>query len=210
MSTKVKEILFRPLEKAKQGFMLAAHIPQGRIWTNVFNPESNLGKLMTALGIEHYRFQVLVEKVFTEMDINQATELITSWEKSVNIPDACFTISETIEVRRLQAREKFANFGGAQTAADFVRIAAVFGFNVEVNPGSEGAAYPLPFPIVFGGTPKEAKHTIIVTVLDDISSESTYPLPFPLPFSTAGASFLRCLFETLIPANVKLIINSEV
>lgn len=209
MSEKVKTTLFTPLEKDRQGFALASHMPQGKVWANVFNPDTNLGKLMSALGLEHYRIQVLIEKFFNEMDINQTTELITEWEKSVGLPDSCFRTDIDIATRRLQVREKFSKFGGAQTAPDFVRIAAVFGFNITVEPGSEGAVFPLLFPILFGGTTKEAKHTIFVTVLDDISSESTYPLPYPLPFSTAGAEFLRCLFETLIPSNVKLIIKSE-
>ena len=205
----VKKTVFDPASTDDQALLLAKHLPTGRIWSNAFNPSSTFGKLIRGLGIEFYRFQVLVQKLFNEMDINLTDELLPDWEQSVGLPDSCFRTDLDDPTRRLQVREKFSKFGGVQTAADFVRVAAVFGFNVTITPGSEGALFPLLFPLTFGGTPKEAKHTIFVTILDDISSDSTFPLPFPLPFSTDAATFIRCLFETLVPANVQIIINSE-
>lgn len=179
-----KETIFDPGTQEDHAFMLAKHMPVGRAWSNAFNPDSEMGKLIKGLAIEYYRLSVVTQKISTEMDINQTTDLITEWEKSVAIPDDCFTNIGSIEQRRLQVREKFANFGGVQTVADFERVAAVFGITATVEAGA-------------------ATHTIEVTIISPIGE--LFPLDFPFPFGSSGEAFLQCLFDVLAPANVQVI-----
>ena len=197
--------LFNPGTEEDHAFMLAKHLPTGKTWQAVFDGDKNLGKLIKGLAVEYYRLSVLIKKIETEMDINQTEELITDWEKSVGIPNDCFSTNTSIENRRLQVRETFSNFGGVQTAADFVRVAALFGFNVSVTPGAARGAFPLIFPILFMGNEKSMRHTIVVKFLDPIISDDVFPLVFPIVFQPDHESFLRCLFEILAPANVQIL-----
>lgn len=203
--------LFNPGTQADHALMLAKHMPAGKLWEAVFDGEKNLGKLIKGLAVESYRLSVLIKKIETEMDINQTEELIPEWERSVGIPNDCFSINESIERRRLQIRELFSNFGGVQKAEDFERVAAVFDFNVTVAPASIAFStpvlFPLGFPIVFFSSIKSVRHTIVVTYPDGGQTEEVFPLAFPIPFQTDATIFLRCIFEILVPANVQVIFD---
>jgi len=200
-------MMFTPSDN--QTFLLASHLPQGKVWEQARNPDSNLGKLVRALGVEYYRCQVLFENLYNEMDINQANEILAEWEKSVGIPCLCFADTVTLADRREQVLQKFSNFGGVQTAADFVRVAAVFGHDITVLSGRDVGTFPLGFPLVFFATDKEMAHTVFIIINGDLSGGDTFPLPFPLPFSSGVKDFLQCIFDMLAPANVKVLIKSE-
>lgn len=201
--------LFNPINVDDQAAMLAYHLPIGRIWSAAFDPDSNLGKLIRGLAIEFYRLEVLTQKIATELDINQIDELILEWEKSVGIPDACFSINTDLEARRLQVLQKFSNFGGVQKASDFVRVAAVFGYNVSVTTASPDYLFPLEFPILFFGSVREVTHTLLVAFIDNPSGETFFPLDFPLPFQAGAQAFLQCIFDVLAPANVRILFPGD-
>lgn len=193
MTTKLS--LFDPYIVDDQAILLASHLPVGRIWQGAFAPDSNIGKLIRGLSFEYYRLQVLAQKVSIEMDTSQANELLIEWEKSAGIPDSCFSTNASIERRRKQIEQKFSNFGGVQIASDFIRVAAVFGMTITVTPGSD-----------FGST-KADMHTLYINILGGNGSPEYFPLPFPIPFSSDGATLLKCIFDKLAPANVKVIVT---
>ena len=201
--------LFDPYSVDDQAIFLASHLPEGRVWEKAFKPDSNIGKLVRALGVEFYRFEVLLGEAVREMDLTQADQMLVEWEQSVGIPDSCFSNNAPIATRRLQVSQKFGKFGGVQTNEDFVRVAGIFGFNVKVSPGSAVGCFPLQFPIVFFDETRSATHTIIVEILGEITGDEFFPLVFPIPFSVGGKSFLECIFNKLAPANVKVIVVSE-
>lgn len=207
MTTKLN--LFDPYSVDEQALILASHLPIGRVWQKAFLPDSNIGKLIRGLGVEFYRMQVLVKNASDEIDIEQTNELLIEWEKSVGLPDSCFTTNVSIAERRKQIEEKFTNFGGVQIAEDFVRVAAVFGFNIEVFPGIHFGGFPLSFPITFFDSTKSAKHTIFIIILGELAGDAFFPLPFPIPFSSGGSTFLECIFNKLAPANVNVVVISE-
>lgn len=186
-------------KESQQFYLLAKHWPDGKLWNSKFSLTSNIGQIVNALSKEFHRFQLLVKQIWDEFGINTTSELITSWEKSVGIPCLCFGQDETLIVRRKQVLNKFNNFGGVQIAEDFKRVAADFGLDINVYPGSEKLT----------GTDKEIKHTIVVELLQPPSGPNFFPLPFPVQFSSGGATNLQCIFDQLAPANVKVDIYEE-
>lgn len=201
--------LFDPYSVDDNQFLLAKHLPIGRAWERGFSVESNLGKYLLGLSIEFYRFQVLAKKIQIEMDIDQANDLLIEWEKSVGLPDSCFSTNVSIEDRRKQISAKFSKFGGVQTKDDFIRVAEFFGYNIDIYAGLSVGGFPLQFPIVFFGSTLEASHTIFIVILGGISGDVFFPLPFPIPFSSGGTTFLECIFGKLAPANVNVIAINE-
>lgn len=215
-------------------FILAKHLPTGKFWEAAFDSESNLGKLVRGLAIEIYRLAVLTGKVSTEMDINQTNELLLEWERSVGIPGSGvfldpepelafplpfplqfstpskfegFTTNKSLEDRRTQLLQKFSKFQGVQTAADFVRVAAVFGIEITITAGTSfGWLFPVPFPLKFTSfDEKEVAHIIVVDIIDPLPGNELFPLPFPIPFALSSKSFLKYIFTILAPANVYVI-----
>lgn len=201
--------LFDPYSVNEQALLLASHLPIGRVWQKAFSPDSNVGKLIRGLGMEFYRFQVLAQNVSSEMDITETDELLIEWEKSVGLPDSCFTTNVSNAERRKQVEQKFSKFGGVQTAADFIRVGAVFGFTIEVLPGASVGTFPLSFPMAFFDSAKSATHTIFIVIMGQTSGDGFFPLAFPIPFSSGGTTFLKCIFEKLAPANVNVVLISE-
>lgn len=202
--------LFDPISIEDQHFLLASHAPLGKFWAKVFDKNDIFGKIFLGLASEFYRFQILERKLFTEADINQANELLIDWERSVGLPDRCFDIvGQTIERRREQVFQKFSKFQGIQKKEDFIRVALVFGFNIDVRSGGEVGAFPLQFPIVFFSSKKGLTHTLLITLLDNPEVVEEFPLPFPIPFTSDGKQFLQCIFDTLAPANVGIIIKNK-
>jgi len=130
--------IFNPANEIAQRLMLAKHMPKGIFWAPCFDNSKNLGKLISGLSHEYYRMGLGVKILFDEMDINLTEQKLTDWERSCGIPDSCFNITSTTdEERRINAREKFANFQGIQTAADIERLALTFGLVVEVHAGAD-------------------------------------------------------------------------
>lgn len=207
MTTKLS--LFDPYTVDEQHLMLAYHLPIGRAWQRGFSRDSNLGKYLIGIGMEFYRFQVLSQKVATNMDLSKVNDLLIEWEKSVGLPDSCFSTAVSIEERRKQIDAKFSKFGGVQTAEDFIRVAALFGMDIDIYPGLSVGGFPLQFPIVFFASTLEASHTIFVVILGGTSGDSYFPLPFPIPFSAGGSTFLRCILTKLAPANVNVVVINE-
>lgn len=218
--------LFDPISIPDQHILLAKHMPTGKFWQKVFDKDDIWGKLLLGLAVEFYRFQVLEKKLYDEMDIDQANELLVDWEKSVGLPDECFsTTNVSIEKRRSQIKQKFSNFGGVQEKEDFIRIAELFGFFISIDTGTSRETFPLEMPLMFSVTKKAAVHTLVVNIIGYIldgmrfpitfpyvfgefteSAVTGFPLPFPIPFSKSNVTFLQCIFDFLAPANVKVII----
>jgi len=196
--------LFDPLSEKEQHFALASHLPIGEAWTKAFDTEDDFGKLLSGLSLEFTRFQNNENKLFNEMDINLTTELIEDWEKSVGIPDSCFDININLANRRIQVLQKFSKFGGVQKSEDFVRVADIFGFEIEIIKGSAVGKFPLIFPIPLFASTKSAVHTILIKLIN-LENTDSFPLLFPLNFSIGAASFLQCIFDKLAPANVQII-----
>lgn len=193
---------FSAKDTQTQQRMLARHLPQGKVWENKFNTDSNLGKLLLGLASEYYRLSLLIEDVLDETDINQTNQLITEWQESVGIPCDCISSEGDLEDQRRDVLLKLTNFGGIQTAEDFVDLAALYGFSAIVSNGYGRGVFPLDFRLSFFGDLKAAVHTIIVNLAE---RREVFPLDFPIQFTSSVTGIVECLFRKLAPANCQLI-----
>lgn len=193
---------FKPTDLDKQGQQLALHMPQGRMWSNCFNTNSTMGKVVAGLAVEMYRLEVLTEKISVEIDPQKASDLITDWMTQVSIPDECFFTGGTLEEQRTRIVQKLTSFGGVQKASDFERVAEIFGFTAIVTNGTANGIFPLVFPIRFFDSLPTAAHTIFVDLKE---RNDVFPLVFPMQFSSTLSGVIECLFNKLKPSNCQII-----
>lgn len=186
-----------------QARQLARHYPTGRVWSNTFNQNSNIGKLVFSLAQEWLRSEEFAAISSDELYILKTEGLLERWEESVGIPNAYFDQNVSLEQRRLQVLQLLIDFGGAQTLQDFYDIGVLFGFpDVSVRFGAL-ALFPLAFPITaFSGDSKSARNTLFVSLP---ASEFVFPLAFPLQFSASSGIVLEGIYRALLPATTQLI-----
>lgn len=260
--------LFNPTPEALQPYIMAKHFPIGRAWASVFDKDSTFGKLIIGMSKEIYRIEALTQSIVDEMNLDKISQLLSEWEYSVGIPGGCFRTDDVRIARNLQVKGKFANFGGIQVRADYIRLANEYGFEIDLNNGTDywdiqsatitrdvttanvttvtphkywsgmlidimGAdqsEYNGTFSIsvtgthtfnyIISGTPdtpatgvilsdvpiRRKKHTLIVEILNSQIGEYFFALPFPYEFKFGGSDFLQCLFDSVAPANVEIVI----
>lgn len=193
---------FKAKDQNTEARLLARHMPDGAVWENKYNQDSNIGKLILGLASEYLRLSFLIENIMDEIDINKTNDLILEWQESVGIPGDCIDADGTLEEKRQNILLKLNNYGGVQTAQDFVDLAALFGFTASLSNGVYNGTFPLGFPIRFFDSRKAAVHTIIVDLEEQ---RAVFPLSFPIEFTSGISGLIECLFRKLAPSNCQVL-----
>ena len=193
------------LTQDEQASTLARYFPSGRAFGSVHVSSTVARALLLGLSGELVRSDALIAEFRDEILPDTTTLLIEEWEQAVGIPDDCFDVAADIATRRLNVVAKLASLG-AQTAADFVAIMALYGITAEVIGGSVNGVFPMEFPILFFATPAIARHTIVVNIPGGLVP--SFPYTFPVVFGSDEQNLVECLFNKLKPANVDLVFVS--
>lgn len=184
---------------------LAQYMPDGALFEAKNINDSNFRKLLKGFAGELFTAEGYL-KTFHDQFIPDATILFLSdWERTVGIPDECFSGTGSIADRRRDVLVKLASLG-VQTAADFEALGDLFGIDVSVSSGIDSGSFPYTFPMIFFNSPADARFTIVVN----------FPLPqggffiynFPVIFGDKTQFILKCLFRKLAPANCQVIFRS--
>lgn len=70
--------------------------------------------------------------LLNELYPDTTTLLLPNWERVAGIPDECFDIGETYEIRRLNLIQKLTSRGG-QSKAYFIELAASLGYEITIT-----------------------------------------------------------------------------
>lgn len=164
---------------------------------------SNLRKLLLGLAEGFKDVNNNINILVKNGNVNEATELIELWEKTVGIPDDCLDNSGTIEERRNKVLIKFAGLQGT-LIEQFEYVVNLLGYSgIEVVSGLDKIRYPLTYPILYINSEEEATFTIVVALPDELAIQ-VYPLTYPITYNGI-ISQLQCIFDKLKPANVQII-----
>lgn len=182
---------------------IAHYMPGGQLTEARFIDGTYMRRFLRALASELFRYQYILEDTATEHDIEVTQNLINEWENALGIPKSCFSDrTYSLEDRRLHLLMVLNNLHGT-TEDDFIQLAAILGYTVEVRPVTPNAIFPMRFPIFFFDTGKAAKFSMIVRLPADDELVG-FPLAFPIRFIRPDNQLLRCLFNKMKPANVKI------
>jgi uncharacterized protein YmfQ (DUF2313 family) len=184
--------------------LLANYYPSCRLFEAKNLSGTNLRKFLTGVATELWRIHKSMNDASNDYNINNTINFIEDWERVVGIPDNCFVNTGTLDERRTNVLIKLASLS-VQTEADFIAVAALFGFAVEiVHPVDVGTYFPLTFPAIFFGGDLDRRFTLIVK-LDSSLFPDRFPMIFPFSFSVDTVTIMECLFQKLKPANVDLL-----
>lgn len=201
--------LFKPKSVEDQTDSLASFMPGGRPFLAARIDQTNLRKLLYGLAFELYRVENTLNDITYEHQIDKTTGLIDQWESALGIPWSCFGNTGTIEERRSNVLLKL-KMHGIQTEQDFKDLAALLGYVIDIQHGSDRGIFPFRegFPIYFFDSSMTARFTQIINIYT-INLPNVFPLDFPINFDGDSSRILECLFNKLIPTSVKTIFHYE-
>lgn len=105
-------------------------LPRGAIWRD--DPDSNQGRVMTALAGSFERSDAAAVDLLADIFPATTTNLLPEWEASLGLPDACVGPGASLEQRRAQVVARLIA-GGGLSIARYVLFAAELGFEIEVE-----------------------------------------------------------------------------
>jgi len=190
--------------EAKSISILSQHLPSGPAWEAKARPESNFYKILKGMVKEFSRIEAQIQGIADEHDIDQTLELLNEWETSVGIPDECFSTEVSLAQRRDNIILKLGALNGVASENDFINIANILGFDIEITAGSELASlFPLSFPLPLFADLNEARFTMRVQV-NNLLPPGIFPIPFPVAITSESVNILECVFNLLKPAVSKI------
>ncbi len=193
--------LFTPSED--QPGLLAAHLPIGGVFDAAHESGTNFRALIEGLGGEYFRAEENIFDVCEEMDPQVTDDLLPEWERSVGIPDDCFSTAGDFDRRRQAVLLKVGGFR-VQTEQDFIDLAAILGQTIEIEAGAESGAYPMRYPARYLGGAKGARFTMIVHFPN--SENINYPQEYPVPYGI-GTGIVECVILHAAPSTVTVIFS---
>lgn len=186
----------------QQADSIAHYLPNGPLFEAKFVDGTNLRKLLRGLAAELERYYIILNDVAEDYDILKTQVLINLWESALGIPGTCFDNSGSLEERRLKLLIKLKYLHG-QTVDDYINLAALLGFTIEIELCKTHGMFPMAFPIYFFPTTTSVLFSMIITLPSD-DEPIGFPLTFPIVFTTPQNALLQCLFDRLRPAPVKI------
>lgn len=182
---------------------LGSFLPGGRLFSARNSSGSFFRRFLTSVSKEIRRVRLKIIDIAYQHDINNTSELLTNWEKTVGIPDECFSLDYSIEDRRKHVIVKLmAN--GAQTEQYYIDLAAYLGYTITIeHPEDSAVTFPLEFPWEFSSA-RELRFTVIFHFSTSLA-KGVFPLDFPWDFTSGATSFLECFFNTLKPVHVNFV-----
>lgn len=180
----------------------ADYLPTGKRWRAKNIDESNIRKLLRGFGASSKRQEETFNAFWDEMFPDTSTEFLDDFERAVGIPDDCFSGTGTLEERRRDVIIKLTGLY-VTTKQDFIDLAKLLGFTIEISRPVEDAfpPYDVPFTPV---SLKTARFTWIIRGANLLSGVPPYDVPF-IPSESDEGNILQCLFNKLKPANTSLL-----
>lgn len=177
---------------------LLRYLPGGRAFAGQNIPDEGMYDLHNGLGPTLFTVNEFIRDFVDERFPDFTQKFIEEHERWLGIPDGCFTIDGlSLDERRKQIIVKHSQLA-IQTAADFEKVAAVFGVATTVLGGKDPSVSPVITP------DKKARHTIVIQFVPD----SVFPLVFPIAFGNSTIALLQCLFQNARPATCNVRFDS--
>lgn len=165
---------------------LAALVPPGEAFPT--SPESLWRKLLRAIGQGLARVHLRTLTLIEEGDTRTTTELLTDWERVLDIPGPCTSLASTIQRRREVATQKLTSVGGASPNYWLGKALEIGGYVVTITE---------PKPHVWQVNAPVALATFARTSEAVIGD----------PLVAYGAPELGCFFEHFKPAHTDVVLS---
>jgi len=181
---------------------LAHYLPSGDLWTSKNVKGSNLYQLLYGLSSLLMEVDQKLVELKKQFYPQNTESFLSEWEELLNIPDGCLKNTGTIEQRQTQIVGCLGALG-CVTEEDWINLAKVMGYDIEIKRGVVGNVFPLTLPYVLGDF-KTLRNTMTIIFKNIGSSASTFPLILPYILGEKETKFVECIFNRIKPAHIKI------
>jgi hypothetical protein len=192
---------FLPLNLLEYTNALAQNMPGGPLYVAKDIDGTTLRDLVVGLSGEGVRLDNFLSDIAFNHNPAVTVDYIEEWEAALGIPDSCFPgpgNNQTLAERQRDLVVKFAGLN-ISNRADYIALAAKYGFIVEINNGIFISGWPVKFPWFFFGDATNAKFTMVVDFLNVPPPIGTFPTIFPMFFGVQSTNIIQCLYNKLTP-----------
>lgn len=174
--------------------------PRGRAWND--DPSSFLYKLRMAIAEELARIHSRSLNLQEELDPRTTDELLSDFERVLDLPDDCITEEQTFEQRRQAVVARLIAQGGASPQY-FIDLAAAMGYTITITEYR-------PFRVGYSSagdelTDEEWALTWKANGATDVLQHAVAGSPAGTPLAWVDNELLPCTFGKLKPAHTNLI-----
>ncbi|WP_438752071.1 putative phage tail protein [Pararhizobium sp. O133] len=180
--------------------------PQGPAWGSpdgqAIDLSSNLARFTRVLLSPFEWLYSRAYRLALESSVKGVSELLPEWEADYGLPDNCVTDATTV-AERIRALEAKVNSQAVIHPSDFIRVAAAYGFTIEIE---EGAIFECGFSEIGGEheTGAASEETYWAVRVDDLSIDyfraGLGECGFDELFNFGEAERLLCILRRLAPA----------
>jgi uncharacterized protein YmfQ (DUF2313 family) len=194
-------LLIKNITLEQQAEKLAQYLPDSKDFQAKNIEGSQLRKVLIGLASEFLRTRNKVNYIYGQHNPLTTEDMLEEWETTVGIPDDCFSRNATVNQRREQVLLKLVGMN-ATTKEQFIKIADILGYGIQVSNGVDTSTFPLTFPFLFMDE-AEKDFIIVIKILSEPKAE-TFPLTFPFTLNSDFPEILKCLFEKIKPAHTRV------
>lgn len=179
------------------------YVPNGDLWVSKQIPESNFFKLLYGLAYVILDADNNLKNFRREFIPKNTNYFLEEWEILLGIPEGCLTNTGTNEERRKNILGCLSALG-CITKEDWINLAKVMGFDIEIRNGVNGNTFPMTLPFILGDL-KTLRNTINI-IFKNISTSNSSVFPMTLPFILGNDPTLacKCVFDRIVPSHIKI------
>lgn len=192
---------------------LQKHLPRGEFWHAYRIIGKTAYKLFNAYADAYEDMSEALCRLVSELNPYSTEQLITEWERSVGLPDACLPAATTLQERRDQVIFRLTKRRWS-TEQDWHDLAALFGLTITIIQGwrvQEPALFDMCFDSWFFDFPRLGRFYVYIDVIEGCGDTTGFDYSFDYPFSTlgSGCDLFKCILERVKPANVVILWNRD-
>ncbi len=188
---------------------LAHYLPSGDLWSSRNVQETTFYKLLYGLALILLDVDIQIEDFKKEFYPVNTVKFLDEWESLLGIPDNCLSSRDTTEERTKHIIGALGALG-CVTKEDWINLAAIMGYEIEINYMSEETAWPWVWPHVWGGTEVQNRFIMVITIKNVVlPTQGVWPWIWPHAWGEDETKPLRCIFSRIKAAHTLITYKYE-
>lgn len=175
--------------------ILKQYYPQGGVWQEINNENTELGILIKAFAKINLLYKQYQYDIYQELNLYRINQFIAEWELFVGIPDEFIGVAQDNETRIKNIIFKIIGLK-CKTIPEIKNIIKIM-YNVDISliKRSNLSQFDYTFPIFFSNRFLDN----LITIVRVYKNESVSKFDYTFDFTLSGQDFIENLILSMVP-----------